>query len=110
MKVLNIDALVPDVTRTIKIKGVTHNVVEMTVENFIESTLHAERLEKDSASVVEQIEATAAAILRSVPTLDMETLRLIPLKQLGVIFQFIRGEDEFADKENAEKEGDSAKK
>ena len=97
MKILNIESITSEVARTITLKGVSHPVIEMTVENFVDTTKHAERLEKENASIVEQIEATAESILRSVPTLDRKEIYAMSLKQLGVIYRFISGEDEFED-------------
>ena len=97
MKVLNIDSITAEVSRTITIKGVSHPVIEMTVENFVDTTKQAERLEKEDAGIVEQVQATADSILRSVPSLDKKELYAMSLKQLGVIYRFISGEDEFED-------------
>jgi len=110
MKILNIDAITPSVTRTIKMKGVDHPVLELSVESFIDATNEADRLEREEANVAEQVAATAAAIMRSVPTLDRGTLYAMTLKQLGVIYRFISGEDEFSDMPDAVTEqGDGGK-
>src|SRR5690606_9191940 len=101
MKVLNIDAIVPSTQRTIKFKGVSHPVVEMSVENFVVTTTEADRLEKEGAGILDQVVGTADAILRSVPTLDKTELYGMSLNQLTVIYRFISGEDEFKDYENA---------
>ncbi|WP_323016479.1 hypothetical protein [Castellaniella sp.] len=100
MKVLNIDAIVSTTERTIKFRGVVHPVVEMSVENFVVTTTDAERLEKEGVGIRSQVIGTADAILRSVPSLDKETLYGMSLNQLTVIYRFISGEDEFEDYEN----------
>lgn len=97
MKVLNLDSITPTITRSITLKGVTHPVIEISVEDFVNTTKEAERLEREEASITDQIIATADSILRAVPSLDKQELYSMSLKQMGVIYRFISGEDEFKD-------------
>lgn len=90
MKTLNLDALAKT-NRTITLGGKDYEVVEMTVENFIETTKAAEKL-GDSASFVEQMEAAIEMILRSVPTIERNTLNRLSLEQLTTIVKFVRGD------------------
>lgn len=90
MKTLNLDVLAK-ANRTITLGGKTYEVVEMTVENFIETTKAAERLGDDS-TFVDQVEATIEMILRSVPSIERDTLKKLSLEQLTTIVKFIRGD------------------
>lgn len=91
MKVLNLDDLAKT-NRSLTLGGVTYEVEEMTVENFIETTKAAEKLEKEDGSIVNQVSATIDLIVRSIPTIKTETLRKLPLEQLSTIVKFIRGD------------------
>lgn len=113
MKLLNIDEL-SKVTRTLTIGGVEHPVIDMSVENFIETQKEAEKLEK-SDSTVTHIEASVRMIVRAVPTLTEDQLKKLSLTQLGMILKFINGElDEEAkqqgEEKTPEKEGKGSKK
>lgn len=90
MKTLNLDALAKT-NRTLTLGGVDYEVVEMTVENFIETTKAAQKL-GDSAGVVEQMEAAIDMILRSIPSMDKGVLGKLSLEQLTTIVKFVRGE------------------
>lgn len=88
-KILNIDSFAKD-ERSVKLGGVEYTIVEMTVENFIETSKQAASLE--DASLVDQIEATIVMIMRSIPTVPEATLRGIKLEHLQTIVAFIRGD------------------
>ncbi len=88
-KILNIDSFAKD-ERSVKLGGVEYPIVEMTVENFIETSKQAAALEE--ATLVEQIEATIVMIMRSIPTVPEATLRAIKLEHLQTIIAFIRGD------------------
>lgn len=104
MKTLNLDTFAK-AERTITIAGKTYEVMEMTVENFIETTRAAERL-GDSASFVDQVEETISMILRSVPTIDRDVLKKLSLEQMTTIVKFIRGDmDEQIATEGEDKSG-----
>lgn len=91
MKFLNLDELAKT-NRTITLAGEQHEVVEMTVENFIETTKAAEKLEKADPTFGDQMEASIDMIVRSVPTLDAPTLRKLSLEQLTMVLKFLRGD------------------
>lgn len=88
-KILNIDSFAKD-ERSVKLGGVEYPIVEMTVENFIETSKQAAALE--DASLVDQIEATIVMIMRSIPTVPESVLRGIKLEHLKTIVAFIRGD------------------
>lgn len=91
VKILNLDDL-PTSTplRQITLKGVTYDVLEMSVEGFIETNLAADRLEGVTDLQI-QLDETVASILRACPTVPREVLTKLPLEKLGVLAQFIRG-------------------
>lgn len=92
MKVLNVDKLAGKEGRELVISGKTHKVNGMTVGSFVEGILAAEELAK-SDSLVAQVNATITMILRSVPTLERETLEGLELEQLQAIVAFVRGDE-----------------
>jgi len=91
MKILNLDTL-PTTTprRQITVGGITYDVLEMSVEGFIETNLAADRLEGVTDLEV-QLNETVASIKRDVPTIPEDVLRKLPLEKLGVLASFIRG-------------------
>jgi hypothetical protein len=91
MKVLNLDKL-GLVTRKVILFGEKHSVVDMTVSNFIETTMKAESLEAED-SPVKQVESAIEMVIRSIPTADSAKLKLLNLDQLKAIVEFIRGDD-----------------
>lgn len=88
-KVLNLDAIRPE-QRFLQIANKKHEILEMTVDNFVQTTQEAERLA--TATVGEQLLATVDMIRRSVPSLDADTLRARSLVELQTIVAFIRGD------------------
>lgn len=92
VKILNLEQLAPQSGRVLRLNGVDYPVEEMSVQNFIETTLTAERLEGET-SIVVQLEATIDLIQRAIPTIDRELLKRLTLEQLQAVTVFIRGED-----------------
>jgi len=111
VKTLNLDELAA-VERTITIKGETHNVTEMTVGNFLDTSKEADELEKIK-DPAKQLESTIRLIRRSVPTLTEETLRSMSFEKLFTVVKFIQGEMDKemhdAATEGAGQEGDGKK-
>lgn len=92
-KILNLDKLSAKPNdRFIEVKGVQYPIPPMTIDNFIETTLAAERLE-GSVSLADQIKSTIDMICRAVPTLPREALGGYPLEILTDIASFIGGAD-----------------
>lgn len=110
MKTLNLDALTKT-TRTLTLGGNIYPVVEMTVENFIETTKHADKLAAGGdPSFSDQIEATIAMIKRSVPSCPSESLRGLTIEQLVMVSKYLRGELDGEEVDEAPAEGGEAKK
>lgn len=115
MKVLNIDSFA-QVKRQIVLKGVTHDVRETSVQQFIDNLKAAEDLEAVDKNAPEklsaQVERSVAAILDSIPTLKAEDLRGAPIDALTALLKFIRGEmdEEATDETAVAQEGGEEKK
>lgn len=91
-KLLNVDILSSD-ERTLVLGGEEHAVIEMSVENFLETTKAAEELQDSDASLSAQVEKAVELILRSVPTAPRALLVKTPLRHLQTIVAFVRGDD-----------------
>lgn len=94
-KILNLDALAKRVEeREVVIGGVSYAVPDMTVENFVETSRAASKLEADeTATVADQIEAAVDMVARCIPSAPRDVLVKLSLTQLNTISAFIRGED-----------------
>lgn len=90
-KILNLDSFVTN-ERSVKLNGVDYPVLEMSVESFIETTRQAQKMIKEEAGILEQVEATVDMIRRSVPTLPEEIIRRMPLEHMQTVVGFIRGD------------------
>jgi hypothetical protein len=91
IKILNLDTLpTKSPKRQITLKGVTYDVLEMSVESFIETNQAAERLDGVTDLQI-QLNETIASIQRAVPDVPEAELRKIPLEKLGTLASFIRG-------------------
>ncbi len=102
-KILNLDKLAEAsaaTQRALKINGKDYPIHGMTVDNFIQTSLDAERIAK-AESVVEQIQATIDMICRSVPSLPREVIGGYSLEVLSSITIFVRGEDVDGQEEQA---------
>lgn len=95
MKVLNLDGFA-QVKRQMTLKGVNHDVLETSVQQFIDNLAAAEALEakgeKTPETLSQQVKASVDAILESVPTIDRADLVALPIEALSAIMKFIRGE------------------
>ncbi len=89
MKALNLDDLSKE-SRTITLDGVVHEVLDMSVENFIETQRKSDQL-GENATDVEQIEAYVEMIARSVPSLGSPKLRSLSVDKLTRILKFLNG-------------------
>ena len=116
MKVLNLDGFA-QVKRQLTLKGVNHDVLETSVQQFIDNLAAAEALEAKGEKTLEtlsqQVKASVDAILESVPTIDRADLVALPIEALSAIMKFIRGEldpDVTGVQADGQPEGEAAKK
>ena len=90
-KILNLDNIKPAHTRVVQLFGEKHEVLDMTVENFIATSDDAQKMKE--LPLHEQMKATVEMICRSIPSAPAERLSKMSLEQLAVITAFIRGDD-----------------
>lgn len=88
-KFLNLDEIAAP-QKTVKIGGKEYQVIDMTVENFIETT----RANMDDKVVTPdvQFEVAVKMISRYIPDAPIETLRKLTFEKLGVLMKFVTGE------------------
>lgn len=95
MKVLNLDGFA-QVKRQLSLNGKSHNVLETSVQQFIDNLAAAEALEakgeKTPETLSRQVQASVDAILQSVPSMAREELVALSIDALSTILKFIRGE------------------
>jgi hypothetical protein len=95
MDILNIDALASP-KRQVNIFGAKHDVLELSVQDFIDNLTAANKLEAAKLSgpdeVIEGMRLSMDMIKRSVPSLSEAEVRRLNPVQIGVLLQFIRGE------------------
>lgn len=93
MKILNIDALVKT-TRQVTLHGVTYDVEEIGVQQFIDNLKAAERLEAGGTkqSMSEAFQEAVESIKESIPSMPDEVLGKLKLPAALAILSFIRGE------------------
>ena len=89
-KVFNVDALSKE-SREIVLKGITHEVREMSVDDFLAAMKTADELEQATGPEA-QIEALVKTVNRAIPTLSITDIRNMPFDHLNAIQQFIRGD------------------
>lgn len=90
-KTLNITKLAK-VQRTISVGGVSYNVREMQVRDYIELTATAERLKNENAAFGVQLSENIKSIM-SMTDMPEDVLREMTLEELAVISSFVRGVD-----------------
>lgn len=92
-KVFNVDALAKE-ERSIVLKGVSHDIVEMSVDSYLKTMAIAKELDKEENKTSQEAQITAVlqTIILGIPTVDEATLRALPFDQMNAIAQFVRGE------------------
>ena len=94
MKVLTLDKLSTKGTRKLLLNGKHYDVLPMSVGNFVETTLAAERMvERGDTSITAELQEAIAMIRRSVPDAPLEDLQGMELHQLKLIVEFVKGDD-----------------
>ena len=92
-KILNLDELsAKPAEREIVIAGKSYPIPPMTVDNFIETSLAADRLDKTD-NLAEQVKSTVEMIVRAVPGVPREALGNYSIEILGKIAAFVHGSD-----------------
>lgn len=94
MKILNLDKLSTKGTRKLRLGGVDYTVMPMTVGNFVETTIAAERMvEEGNTSLAAELKEAIAMIRRSVPDAPETLLNELELEQIRMIVAFVKGDD-----------------
>lgn len=93
VEVLNLDDFAK-IKKVVKLHGKDYSVEEMSVEDFIEVSREAKRLEAlgERLDEVGQVEAMIKLIRQAIPSLPEETARKLKVPQLAVLIRFINGE------------------
>jgi hypothetical protein len=100
LQILNFDAFAT-IERQLKWKGVTHDVLDLSVEKFINGLVKEDQREKEDAAKQEglspllqikrQTEDAVQVVAEHIPTFPKEDLNKMKLDALNVLVQFIRG-------------------
>lgn len=109
-KFLNLDEIAAP-EKTVKIGGKEYQVLDMTVENFIETT-RATQSGKE-ATPDEQFEQAVKMLSRYIPDAPVETFKRLTFEKLNVLMKFVTGELEAeagSTEGAAETGGDASKK
>jgi hypothetical protein len=114
MEILNIDALAAP-KRVLTFGGQQHEVLDLSVQDFIDNLAAANKLEAaklgTAEEAIESMKLSITMIQRSVPTLTEEQAKRLNPAQVGALMQFIRGElDGGIKKPEGAAESDSEKK
>ncbi|MPQ56304.1 hypothetical protein [Duganella sp. FT27W] len=93
MKILNLDKLNVSSGRFLTIANVRHEIMAMTVENFLKVSHSAQELISRTASPSEHFENVLDTIMLLVPTAPREALSKLSLDGLNTVSEFVRGAD-----------------
>lgn len=91
-KYLNVDDLAPE-KKVLTLKGIDHEMHEVTVKEFIEITQTADKDGKvmKDLPVYEQVTMLIQQIVKAFPTAPIEDLESLSLPQLTAILKFTAG-------------------
>lgn len=92
MKMLNLEKLA-QVTKKLRLDGVDHDVLDVTVGTFIKTVTEAAAMAAEEYSPLREMELTVEMILKSVPTIDRTAIEKMSIDQLRAIAEFIRNGD-----------------
>lgn len=87
IKYLNLDEVAPP-QKTVKIGGVEYKVMDMTVENFIESS---RMVENKDATAEEQTLESVRTLKRYIPDIPESELMKLSFEKLTVLIHFVNG-------------------
>lgn len=94
MKLLNLDELSQE-PNTITHKGISYEVPEMSVENYIETNKQADELSRNlDADDTHHMEAYIALIHRSIPAMEIEIIRALPILKIFALLSFLKNKGE----------------
>lgn len=90
--VLNLDELTSDV-KTIVLKGIRHESVELTVQGYIDRVKKAKEIQSKDGSaeertVTDQIDDAVGFIVEMFPSMASEDLRALSLNKLNKLIEF----------------------
>jgi hypothetical protein len=88
-KFLNLDEVAAP-AKTVKINGKEHPVLDMTVENFIETTRANASVKEATADV--QFEQAVQMLQRFIPSIPKTELAQLSFEKLNVLMKFATGE------------------
>lgn len=88
-KFLNLDEIAAP-QKTVKIAGVEYQVIDMTVENFIETTRISQSGKDVTADV--QFEQAVKMLSRYIPEAPEGVLRKLTFQKIEVLMKFVTGE------------------
>lgn len=92
MEILNLDELAI-VKKSITLDKVTYAIREMNVDDFIQSSAEAKRLEKQTESdAATDIEANIVHLHRVIPDLPAGRIRTLNFPQLTALIRFVNGQ------------------
>lgn len=94
MKILNLDEFA-QVKRHLTLRGKQHDVLEVSVQQFINNLKAAEELEskgEGEGTLSRQVENSVSAIRDVVPSLERADLVSLPIEAIATILKFLRGE------------------
>lgn len=86
---LNLDEVQPEIKKTIRLGGKTHEMRPISVRKFIKNIREAKKLDQ-----VEDIDRVTEIMMDMIcevfPTLDKDTLESLNMQQLEAIMDFVR--------------------
>lgn len=92
MEILNIDSLATPATKKVAIAGKEYEVVEMSVQQFIDYSKKSKVLDDNpDAAEYEKVENMAEMITDMIPECPKEVLLGLQFNQINAIFAFCRG-------------------
>lgn len=106
-KLLNLDDFVPDV-KVIKLQGVDHEMVELTVEQYLGKLREAQKVKDEDLTVDQQIDRTIEMIREAFPTIPVEALKALSLTKLTILLDFMLKTPEAIEAETRAAAGNAA--
>lgn len=86
-KLLNLDELAPEATKTLVLKGEQHFAAETTVQDYINRVKRARNIDKDAGPEI-QIEETVRLLMDIFPSVGEAAWRAMKLRELNAVIEF----------------------